>query len=105
MYKIFLVSVIASVVFFSGYMTAQVEQFSTPAFYKFFNYKIQPSSKPTPGLNSKEIVDATYYNQERIAYMKVELSRSHREIQELRREMKELQDAFTRFKNYYFRQI
>jgi len=92
-------------VFFSGYMIAQVEQFSTPPFYKLYNYKIQPSSKPTSGLNSKQIVDATYYNQERIAYMKVELSRSHREIQELRRELKEMNDAFTRFKNYYFRQI
>jgi len=84
---------------------AQVESFKTPSSYVLQNYKLHPSTSGNFSLSNKQVADAAYYNQERTEVLRSELARAHREIQDLRRQVKELNDSLTQFKNYYFRQI
>jgi TolA-binding protein len=56
-------------------------------------------------ISQKQMMDLILEQQRRNDQLKAELARAHREIDDLQRQVKELTNAFTQFKNYYFRHI
>jgi septal ring factor EnvC (AmiA/AmiB activator) len=83
---------------------AQAEPFRAAPYYTVRQTRIVPSNQPNT-LTIKQLSDLVYFNQERNDLLKSELNRAHKDIQDLERQVKELNSTLTQFKNYYFRQM
>ncbi len=83
---------------------AQMDALKSSSYYALRGQRIEPASQPNT-LSPKQMSDLIYYNQQRNDMLKAELARAHRDIQELGRQVKEMNTSLTQFKNYYFRQM
>jgi hypothetical protein len=74
--------------------------------YVYHHYKLHPvQDQSATKLSNQNLADATYYNQERLDSLRLELIEAKKEMQAMRDQMKEMEASFERFKTYYFRRL
>lgn len=73
--------------------------------FVYHHYKLHPTNASNAPLSIDALSSATYYNQERLDELRLELTNNRKEIKELKDKIAELEKALERFKTYYFRRM
>lgn len=73
--------------------------------YTIYSKKLHPTRSDRSPLTNAQLADATFYNQERIDQLRLELANSRREVEALEKKVDALEASLQRFKNYYFRKM
>lgn len=73
--------------------------------FVYHHYKLHPTNASSAPLSTEALTSATYYNQERLDELRLELMNNRKEIQDLKGKIADLEKALERFKTYYFRRM